>query len=331
MRYYSIVLTNPDSGAVLQPASGSIDPNATYTSFANGQTIPGALNVELDIPVSTFDTPDGSAFVRVWGVSLSEIAQSTDLRGMGIKVFAGMQKGLPLAKPAQAGLILAGFVNQAFGNWIGTDQTLDLIVAPGTGTIVAPKNIIHNWKKGTPLKDAIQSTLSTAFPSYTAKINISDKLVLTEDDIGYFATIEQYASQIIDMSKAIVNDPNYPGVRISITETTFTVFDGTSPTSPQMIAFEDMIGQPTWIDPLTVQFKCVMRADLHIADYIKFPPAITTTTNQGAVPAGSTLKQSSVFQGTFLINKERHFGNFRQPDAASWATTFNCVSTTAGS
>jgi hypothetical protein len=239
-----------------------------------------------------------------------------------------MQRGLPLAKPQQSGLILSGFVNQAWGNWIGLDMTLNLMVAAGTGTLADPKNIVHDWTKGTKLSDAIASTLSTAFPDYKADVKISDDLVLAEDDKGYYQTIEQYAAYVRQVSQSILG-PKYQGVRIVVKEKSFSVFDGTSPSAPFVLAFEDLIGQPTWIDPLTIQFKTVMRADLSVGDFIRFPPAVVTTTPGGASPAGSGLKASSIFQGSFQIGQMTHFGRFRQPDADSWNTTFNVFSSQA--
>jgi hypothetical protein len=328
MRYYSIVLKEPSSGSIIRPKSlASLGLNATWTSFVNGQTIPGAQNVELNVPTTTFAEPVGAAYVRVWGVSLEEIGQANDLRGKSIEVYAGMQKGLPLAKPEQSGLILQGTINQAFGNWIGTDMTLDMIVVAGTGSQEEPKNIVHKWKKGTKLTDAIKQTLATAFPDYKADIQISPNLVLTNDDIGYYQTVGQYAEHVKNISSSIIGG-GYHGVRISLKQNTFSVFDGTTEKSPIKIAFEDMIGQPTWIDPLSVQFKTAMRADISVGDFIKFPPAITTQTEEGAPTQGSTLRSSSVFQGTFMVTQMTHFGNFRQPDAASWNTTFNVSSTT---
>lgn len=327
MRYYSIIISDPATGQVLAPSGlGGVNAGATYTSFVNGQTIPGAQNIELNVPVSVFATPLGAAYVRVWGISLQEISQANDLVGKNIKVFAGMQKGLPLAKPAQAGLILQGEIIQAFGNWVGTDMTLDMIVFAGTGTIDDPKNIVHSWQKGTKLSEAITPTLTTAFPDHTVNVKISDKLVLTETDTGYYQALDQYAQYIKNVSKGVLGG-DYQGVDITLKEKTFTVFDGTSSDSPTLIAFEDMIGQPTWIDQLTAQFKATMRADLSIGETIKFPPSAVTTTASGAAILGSGLKLSSVFQGTFLIVQATHFGNYRQPDAASWNTTFNVVPT----
>src|SRR5579875_2215617 len=146
MRYYSIIISDPATGQVLVPDPVTrkftrVEPGplaATYTSLAGnpalGVTLPGALNIELDVPVSPMSTPLAGSYLRVWGISLQEIAQWNDLQGKAIDVYAGMQKGLPLAKPQQAGLIFHGKIFQAFGNWQGTNQTLDLIINPDLGT-----------------------------------------------------------------------------------------------------------------------------------------------------------------------------------------------------
>lgn len=313
MRYYKIAIKNPTTGAEVK----------TYTSFVNDKTVPGALNIELDIPVVAFAQPMGAGIVRVWGISLQEIGQASNLNGMAISVYGGMQKGLPLANPAQAGLLVQGFVFQAFGNWIGLDQTLDLIIQPNSGTIAQPKNIVIDWKKGTPLAGAIASTLSTAFPGYQQKINISPKLVLSQDEPGFYSTMAQFAQYVKDVSKSIAGG-TYQGVDILLTETTFTVDDGSTQTSPTQIQFQDMIGQPTWLDSVTVQTKFVMRADLKVMDYIKFPPALVTSAAESVSPL---INAKATFQGTFQINQIRHVGNFRQADAASWITTVDAFST----
>jgi hypothetical protein len=129
------------------------------------------------------------------------------------------------------------------------------------------------------------------------------------------------------MSRHVIGG-DYQGVRVLLKEKTFTVYDGMTQKTPVKIAFEDLIGQPTWIDTLSVQFKCAMRADLAVGDYITLPETQVTTTPGGAIPAGSPLRAKSVFQGTFWINQVRHLGNFRQPDAASWVTVFDASSTT---
>lgn len=324
MRFYSIVITDPETGELIRPAVfASLKLPATYTSFVNNQSIPGALNVEFDIPVATFAAPAGNAFVRVWGISVQEIGQASDLNGMDIKVYAGMKKGLPLANPSQSGLILQGQIFQALGNWIGTDMTLDLVVTAPTGSPANPKNITFNWKKGTTLASAIESTLATAFPDFKRTIQISDDLVLSADEPFYYQSMAQFAQYVKAVSQNIKGG-DYSGVDIRLTQNSFYVYDGSTQTTPVQIAFQDMIGQPTWIAPTKIQIKCVMRADLGVGDYIKLPQAQVTSSPQTISPR---VNQKSTFQGTFLISQLYHFGNFRQADPASWVTVIDAAAT----
>jgi len=296
----------------------------TYTSYAGGKNIPGALNIEMDIPVFAFATPSGAAIVKIWGVSLQEISQASDLNNKPIEVYGGFQKGLPLANPSQAGLLVKGDVFQAFGNWIGTEQSLDLIIYPGTGSTEDPKNIVLNWKKDTKLSDAVRSTLTTAFPDFDVDVKIDEKLVLPADEVGFYGTLTQFAQYVKDVSRSIVNADAYPGVDIALSDKTLTVYDGSVESNPIEIVFRDMIGQPTWIDPLSVQTKFAMRSDLKVGDFIKFPPALVTT---GPGTTSPFINAKATFQGVFQISQVRHVGNFRQADAASWVTVVDAYST----
>ena len=160
MRYYSVEISDAISGAAFR----------TYTNFVGGQIDRAGLDVELDIPLAPGATPTGSAYVRVWGISLQDIAQSPNLNGKSVKVYGGMQKGLPLANPSQAGLLASGSILQAFGNWIGTAQSLDMYLGPLQGTPETPVNLVFDWRKGTPLADAIKATLSRGLPRHDVHV-----------------------------------------------------------------------------------------------------------------------------------------------------------------
>lgn len=327
MRYYSIIISN-DDGTLIKPSWAPSDARASYTSFVNGKTIPSALNVELDVFVAPFATPAGGSIVRIWGVTLQEIGQSSDLLDKNIQVYGGMKKGLPLANPSESGLLFQGTIFQAFGNWIGTEMTLDLIVIAGndggTGTADDPKNIYMLWKKGTKLADAVKQTMSTSFPKFACTIDISDDLVTAHDEVGIYGSLTSFATYLKHKSSDLVggirpNGKAYPGVDVRLSEDEFFVFDGTTQQEPTSIDFQDLIGQPTWIDSPLIQFKTVMRADLTVGDWVKLPQTQITTTS-AAQP-----RYKSAFQGVFLINQVRHVGNFRQPDPASWVTVFDAA------
>jgi hypothetical protein len=245
-------------------------------------------------------------------------------------MLAGMSAGLPLANPKQYGPVLAGKVYQSLGNWQGTDQTLDLFVYPDVGTIQGPKNITLDWPANTPMSRAVQQTLSTAFPGFTINVNISANLVQDRYDGGPYPSLEAFAQWVRDKSISIVGSPTYLGVAIIATGTTISVFDnGVSPPSTsntKTIAFQDMIGQPVWLDYPVISFKTVMRSDIGVGDYVTLPPNVAVAT-QGSL-IGTPLRNSFAVQGTYQIQIARHLGNFRQADADSWVTAFNAYPVT---
>ena len=343
MRYYSISLTSP-SGQLYQPPSVPVkfSPPASYTSFTNGKTIPNAWNIELDIPITTYALIAGTAWVKIWGISLQEISQAKNLNGYQAVISGGMKPGLPLATAAssQSGILTKGTVFQSFGNWIGTDQSLDLMFLPSTGKtwvnggITDPTiNLTLNWKPGTPLGPALQSALTVAFPNDPSEGLVAPQIVgidkinqniIDKADNTHFCKPLTELAQFVRSRSQVIIGGNYPGVDITFVGTTINVFDSTNITKTTMLNFQDMIGQPTWIAPNTIQTKLVMRSDITIGSMIKFPQGIPVTTQGSAYPA--QFDQKSAFQGSFyVISPIRHLGNFRQPDAASWVTVINAT------
>lgn len=313
MRYYNVSVSDASGSQLL-----------AYTSHPNGTAMPpdpGALNVEMDIFAVPFATAKTGSYVRLWGIPLSQIAQAFNLNNQNISIYGGMGKGLPLANSAQAGLLVTGAIQQAFANWIGTDMTLDLILMPGSAPNDAAHNLTVNWKAGTPLSQAIQNTLATAYPGYQANISISPNLVLAHDEPGFYGSLPQFAQYVKARSQDIIGG-NYAGVDITLNGTTFNVFDGTTQQNPRQIDFTDLIGQPTWIDAGTVQATCVMRGDLSVGDWVKLPPSLVTVT-PSAMSAYSQQRQGSIFQGTFYIAQIRHVGNYKQPSGAAWTTVLD--------
>lgn len=335
-RYYSIVITKQGGGAVITPPGAASGSQATYTSYVNGQVQPNALDMEMDVSVAAFDTPAGQgdtgSIVRIWGISLQEITQAFNLNNNLISVYGGFQKGLPLANPAQAGLLFSGYIQQAYGNWIETDMTLDLVIQAGTGplgnnntgTRAKPANLVLNWQKGQNLSQALQQTLTTAFPGKQVQINISPNLVFqSENLIGTYATLGELSSVVQQMSRTVINQSSYPGVKIVFDQNTINVSDGTKKSSPKMIMFQDLIGQPTWVGVNQVQIKCPMRADIKVLDQVTLPQAQATIKPQSQ----SQLRNSSGFTGTWFVTSVRHIGRFRQPTADSWVTVIDLAQT----
>lgn len=316
MRYYRIDLTKPD-GSPLTPSSlGGL---GISSLLQNGQNNPAALNVELDIPVAPYHSPQGQALVKIWGLGLRDLTNSFELNDATISIYGGMSAGLPLANPAQAQLLIKGQVFQGFGNWVGTEQTVDMILMPSTGTNGNPLNFVLDWTAGMTLGAALSATLNTALPGAKQAINLNPRLVLDHDEVGYYATLTQLAGVLNPLSRSIITDPGYPGVSISYNGETVTVSDLYGPaTQTKTIAFQDLIGQPTWIAPQMIQVKTVMRGDIDLLDVVTLPQTLTTNT-QAAL---TRFRDKTTFSGNYVVQNIHHWGNFRQPDAASWNTTF---------
>lgn len=340
MRYYDIQIRRPGSNDLVRPASlARLNLPSTFTSVVNGKNLPGALQVELSLLTYNYHSFEQGSYVRIWGVGLSEISQSNNLNGFPIIVKAGMSKGLPLAKPEQAGIVAQGKIFQAYGNWVGTDQTLELQLQPDTGTANAPKNYSMTWPKNTPLAQAIETTLAVALPDHTVTVAISPDLKMAAAQWGVWGKLEDFAKAIYNITTqqqfkgiAPLSGGPYPGVRITVKGKNVIVYDGTrnysdnSAANPIKIKFEDLIGQPTWIEGNTLNFKTVMRADISVGSYVQLPPGLTSPyvlTTPGAALPGTPSRNRLTFTGTFRVTRMQHFGHSRQPDAASWCTVMN--------
>lgn len=316
MRYYKITITDPKTGNEVRPSSlGGL---GISSLLPNGQTNPAALMVELDIPVAPYHQPGGMAFVKVWGLGLTDIASSANLNDMLIKIEGGMAKGLPLANPTQAGLLVQGKIFQAFGNWVGTEQSIDLLIMPAAGTNAAPINIVLDWQARQPLEVALRNALSIAFPQAKLSFAISPNLVQQNRETGLYATLVQFGTVVNGLSRRIIKTPNYAGVSIAYDGQKIIVSDGTQPAPVKEIEFADLIGQPTWRQPLVIQAKFQMRADLNLFQVIHLPKSLATVTSAQAL---LRFQDKSSFTGNYTITAMHHYGSSRQADAGSWNTT----------
>lgn len=338
-RYYKIVIgAETQPGLTGTPASNNA--GATFTNLINGKADLGAQTIELDIPAYAFDAPVGQAFVRIWGPSKAQISQAADFSGAHIDVYAGMQKGLPLAtaEQPQSGLLISGQIFQAFGNWQGINQSLDFVITvDGGATQSEPANLSFLWKKGEQLAPVLTQTLQTAYPKLKVDVKISSSLVSTQDEQGVYQTIQQFASYIRGATQAIIGG-TYPGVSIVLQNGTLIASDGTGGAAAGQpstdtakaisILTQDMIGQATWLNAFTVQFNTVMRSDISVNSQITLPElaglqAVTTPQSQ------SVARGKSTFTGTWTVSYVRHVGNSRAPDAQSWISTFQAFSNSA--
>jgi hypothetical protein len=257
VRYYRIEITDPANPG----------PAQVYTSWVNGKNDPGALNVQFNISTMAFEFLRNTAVLQIQGIPIKSISQANNLNNKNIKISGGFQKGLPLANPTQNGVLINGYIAQAFGNWLGNDMTLDLILKPGSspttpastqpataqssaivaeplppplGSMTQPINGNFSWPTGVQLSVAIREFLKNAFPKYPEpKIEINPNLVLAYSVNGVYDTLPAFAEWVNDFSKKVIGINHkgpgpYPGVQITILpNNAFFVSDGTVPAPAQ--------------------------------------------------------------------------------------------------
>ncbi len=309
MRYYDITVTDPTSGAVVK----------RWASHTNGVFNPGAQNIEFDILSGPYDDPMGPQALQIEGVSLQDLGSAQD--------FTGLQKGLPLANPAQAGGITKGTIWQSFGNWQGTEMALNFVITPSAYSYDNPGNIVLNWKAGTQLSNSLANTLSIAYPNYPVTINISPKFVASADQIGNWPSLEGLAQAIAGMTAGQLSAGD-PGVVITLQSGKLVVYDSTYAPGVIQLSFTDLVGQPTWIAANTIIFKLVLRGDISLGSLVQLPPKMQNAPGMALTSAESfpsNLKYKTSFNGVFRVISNRHVGNYRSSDGAAWTTILTCV------
>jgi len=355
LRYYRIEIRDDRNQIVKDnnnlPLQFTTLQQSSLTNAYRGQTTnPNALNVELDLQLGPQSQPTSNSFVRIWGVPLYLLNSAHQLAGNPNKkffyhcrVYGGMWSGLPLSNPKQSGILTNGRIVQSFGNWQGTNQTLDLYLSPSLTTYNLPKNFTFSVKKGKKLSIAIRVALANVFPNTKIEIDISDNLIATQNLNHEVPNAGDFSSWINQLSKDIIKDDDYSGVEIkfypsenkegliSVTDN-FTYFP-----EVKQINFNDLIGQPTWVAFRLISLKLVMRADLKVNDIILLPNQLdnlTVIANPKAfgyqgINGAESIRKNTIFNNTFRITSLRHVGNYRQPDENSWCTIIE-ASPTAG-
>lgn len=332
MRYYAIKLTNPNSGntVAFNYATNKFTPTSapyTWSSHAAGILDPGALNLELDIvSVSLGQFDQGKSSVRIWGVGLPALGQASNLTNYGIEITAGMQPPYALNSAAKPGLVMGGQIYQSFGNWEGTNQYLEFVVSNSAVNSGSTVPISWDWQQGTPLAQAIVNALTNAFSGYTVVGAGTVKTITNlhgNDETGTY-TLQDFVT-LISTYSTTGQPAGYNGYQIQTFGNTFYLYDNSAPTSPKAVEFQDIIGQPTWINAAQLTFASVLRGDITLQDNISLPaglyPPYVLTTAQAAQPNAAPSSRLT-FNGTFGLAEVHHYANFRQADADSWRTQY---------
>jgi hypothetical protein len=309
-----------------------------------GEHNPASLQVEFNLAQYTgHNAGDITSYVRIVGLPLSDLGQARQYTRKNVIISGGMSKGLPLANPAQRGPLIKGNVFQSFGNWRGTEQSLDMFIAPGfatketkispQGRIEQPQDWTFTWKKDQKLGDMLQAVLGHIMPGVTAKIQVSDDRTAPMDMPGQYQTFAQFSQWLNYNTRGKFGDDD-SGVSLAFDGNVVVAFETkpslAKPERTRDIAAIDLIGQPMWMGWGTVQVTTVLRGDLDIADAIKLPKdfisevklAPVFPNNAGVMRAPDSINFGG---GTFMITRLQHFGNFRQPDATAWTTVMLAV------
>ncbi len=330
MRFYDLQTTSVSAvngvcytPSGILPANGAISLGVArqWTSFPNGQFDPQAQDIVFDLQISPGHIPSGGTVISVHGVSIEDLTHANDFRGSALSLYAGMSGGLPLstAQPSP-GLLINATVLGAFGNWQGTEQTLDLVINPSAYSPDKPANLVFNWQPGQSFADAITLTLSAAFPNSTLSIHVNPALTTDQPILHFVGTANAMAQFIFrhtSGTKAL--GPNYPGVHIYYNGAQITVTDFSKSAGPVIaLKFTDLIGQPTWLEPPVLTINAVLRADLQVGSYITLPKR--DFGGPGAVLtmptiAGTQFDNKLNFSGTFIVTAIRAIGQFRGTDA----------------
>lgn len=316
MRYYDLTLTQ--GGKVIRE----------WTSYPNGVYDSGAQNVLFDILVSPLDTPSGASTISIEGVSLDDLFEAKQFANVKnpaqVILKGGFKEGYPLNNPKQSGVIMVGQVFQSFGNWVGTDMRLDLVVIPSPYSLRVPGNLVLNWPAGQLLGDVLTTLFKQAFPNLKPEVTISPSLIKNYHEVGVYKTLSAFANAIAEMTSSFTTGK----VRIAINADRIIAYDSTYKPTPIPLVFDDMIGQPTWISYNTLQIVLAQRADLSVGSQITMPkdigsiPGFVQTT---VASTSSYAKYQSTFKDTFTVTELRQLGNFRSPNGQAWSTIINAT------
>ena len=332
MRYYRIEITDASGSTPLADDGTPIGPFDSVDS-------PGsALHIDFDALIMGVDVVSSGTVLSIHGLPITMLRQSTYLNGCRLDMYGGFDDGLPLANKKQQGLLYSGNIYSAYGNWQWTDQSLNFVLNPEIPPQKGGPNraVTIEGKKGQKLSSILLIALVNAYPDYEILMNISDDLVLPEDNPGIYPRLSQLATLLRSWSKNVIGRSDYFGIHIVIQQKTIRVFDGSGSNDQSIqIMPQELLGQPTWIEFGVVAFKCPMRSDIHCGDVITLPeniisgPASLLAVNTTASSAG--IRDKVNFFGDFQIRSVRHTGSFLNPDGTNaWVTNFQAIALREG-
>ncbi len=174
MRYYRLEIINPKTGK--PPVCQNGDP---IGPFDTTRMLGCGLHVEFDFEVTGLDVVRSGTMLAIYGLPIDMLKQSVNLAGCLVRMKAGFVAGLPLANKDQQGEIIYGEVYLAYANWIGTNQTLNLVINPTVRKTDdgKPFFIEGDGRTGEKVGEVISRALQKAFPNKLIDCTVSDSLV----------------------------------------------------------------------------------------------------------------------------------------------------------
>ena len=349
-RFYLVRLTPPDTSTTpktaTQPLTVTIQQGAAeWTTHPNGVYDPAYHNIHFDFLVMEYAFKAGSMVLTIEGVGMHDLMQSANFsptrtasnlfQSWRLELYGGMAgDGLPLSTAAAGQpaprLLAVGEVQEAFGNWVGTDMSLSFLVVP-EGVQVAP--LLLTWTPGQPISAAIQVMLSQAFPGIPQKIQVSPTIVGPAHGVTeHHVTLHGMAHFLKEQTKGTNygQAANYPGISLYIQNGTLIATDLTQTDQMTTIELseESFIGQPVWTGKDTLSMNLVMRADIQVGNYVKMPSEFKNLpgfVNTPAQPTNYNYNFKLLFSGKFKVTAVRHIGESRGQSGEDWMTVVEAV------
>lgn len=334
MRYYRIELTDKNGNPIKDANGMKIFPLYSLPE-PNERRISSPLQVEFDIDTNGLDGASQGASIVIYGLPLSMLRQAVNLQNTIINIYAGFSAGLPLANPKQQGLIFTGRVWNAYGNWQGVNQTLNLTVnsMEYSDNEGKPLNIIMDGKKGEKVSDVVMRVLKLTYPNKKINVDIKQNLILNEDWVAPFRSLNQFSMALKKVTLSTNGAAKYTGVIVVAQKGEINVFDSSKKSEPIAIKSQDIIGQPTWLDYnglySQISLKTQLRADINVGDYIKLPMDMVngpfSILSVGSQMSILTETQRLNFTGIYMVRASRHIGDYYNNSGDAWVTVFDLI------
>lgn len=232
------------------------------------------------------------------------MSQERNIIGKSVQFYAGMQAGLPLAKPGQFALIFSGTIQRAIKVVEGVETKLTLLVRESSMDDAGP---VFSVKQGEDVVAAIKTAMAQAAISYKFDDALKNMVIPAKHDN------KNSASNLSDLVAflepyGIIMYPLAGGVRFALR----SKGDTTAPV--RTIAAEDLIGQPVATETSQIVLQTTLRGDIAPFQTVKIP-------NVRINPATGFAELTNLSQtGLYTVTELRHCGDYRNMSADAWVT-----------